>query len=478
MFEMFYYSYTILLALFSLFIGLFFFQSYYTCILFLNYRLRKIRVLITEFIILVYIGLLALLIVSVIISRRYAYFDISFVSSAILVVAIFAILQIVISKIVKQKEYYFAVLVIILSSPLMICPFYGSYFLYLTIAILIFAYRLVYLLKEEKKRQKNELTEFSIKDGLDTLPAGVLYYDKEGYIYLINSKMKELIFKFLNKELKNGIGLLRSLEKCSMQGVQAQLIDEDILIRTPNEAWRFSKQEFISNNNTYIEVTAIDATESIGALDTLEEEREKLQKQNEEISVLSKNIEEIQKEKEFIRIRSQVHDVFSQRLTAIQRLSKTDELGDYYTSLLSLSKDAMNSIKRKQGGDPKELFGEIYHYYRRIGLSIELLDDMPQEDEIAFLFIAVLREACTNAIRHAKATKLFIKINKTDANYLIEITNNGQNPKKGLIEGGGLFGIRNRIENYGGSLKVEVIPEFCLVITINRKEENDKSIYS
>ncbi len=185
---------------------------------------------------------------------------------------------------------------------------------------------------------------------------------------------------------------------------------------------------------------------------------------------LSEMMSSLRREQEYSRIRSQVHDVMSQRLTALQRLSKDDNLNDY-SVLFSLTRDVINQIKAKRGGDPGELFGETYFYFRKIGLSIELLDELPKEHSIAFMFIAVLREACTNAVKHAGATKVYARIERQKDGYRIEITNNGTRPKKGLVEGGGLFGIRNRVENLGGTLKVEVIPQFSLIITIKGEED-------
>ncbi len=180
----------------------------------------------------------------------------------------------------------------------------------------------------------------------------------------------------------------------------------------------------------------------------------------------------MRKEQEYIRIRSRVHDVLSQRLTAIQRVSQSKEQIDYNT-LLFLSQDAINHIKARRGGNAKELFAEIYYYFYKIGLSIELNGNLPDEENLAFLFLAVLRESCTNAIKHAAATRVFVNIEKATEQYRIEITNNGERPRKSLIEGGGLFGIRNRVENAGGSLKVELIPEFSLIIILGRSFQND-----
>lgn len=65
----------------------------------------------------------------------------------------------------------------------------------------------------------------------------------------------------------------------------------------------------------------------------------------------------------------------------------------------------------------------------------------------------VIREAVTNIIRHAQATRCAIKLSETADTLTLEIADNGQGCKG---EGGsGLSGMRERVQALGGSLTLE-----------------------
>ncbi len=337
--------------------------------------------------------------------------------------------------------------------------------------VVLFIIIFTYFSKEQHNKKQSSET-YCIIQALNTLPIGILFYDEKGDIHLKNDKMQELLFAFSKKKYHNGKKLWDELKKEQTTYSTYKKAGENFLLKAKNETWQLTKNTITINNITFFEITAIEVSELMQTHHLLLQEREILIAQNKEAKLLRKKQKELHKEREYIRIRTQVHDVLSQRLTAIQRISQNSDFTDY-TDLLSLSKDTIAQIKTRQGGNASELFGDMYFFFRKIGLSIELLNALPEENTISFLILAVLREACTNAIKHAGATKVYVKIKSKEDNYRIEITNNGTSPKQGLVEGGGLFGIRSRVENAGGVLKVEVIPKFSLIITIGKENLSD-----
>lgn len=53
--------------------------------------------------------------------------------------------------------------------------------------------------------------------------------------------------------------------------------------------------------------------------------------------------------------------------------------------------------------------------------------------------------------------------------YTVMIGNDGKSPEKVIIEGGGLTNLRHRIETAGGTMIVQSLPDFSLVIDIPKK---------
>ncbi len=475
--DLFFYSRSVLALVFFLLICLFSLESGYLCVNLLNYRLKEKHLIIGDIFLLIHVAILILTMVTVIINSRYGVISLGNLDILLYISGIASGVSFAVLSIKKVQYSGLAVLAVILTLPISAELLQLGYIVFLLISILILFYRSINIIKKTLHRQKNELNAFSVMEGLNTLPCGVLFCDLSGYVFLINEKMSQLAIKYMDTQPKNGLLFWDNLQSFKSDSVYRQIVEGDILLRTSIGAWRFRKQQFTSGGVEYIEITAIDVRESIGAFYALEEENKKLASQSKEIEKLTENMEALRREREYSLIRSRVHDVLGQRLTAMQRIIQGDVEPDY-DMLLLLSQDAIEQIKHRKGGNAKELFEEIYQYFYKIGLEIELLNPLPKEEQIAFLFLSVLREASTNAIKHAAATKVYCKINDNGKTYRMEITNNGHGPKKGLVEGGGLFGIRSRVENAGGVLKVEVIPEFSLIITIDRGNDNDKSIYS
>lgn len=85
------------------------------------------------------------------------------------------------------------------------------------------------------------------------------------------------------------------------------------------------------------------------------------------------------------------------------------------------------------------------------------------------LITAAGAEALTNAVRHADAKQLRMKVSQTDLVCSVVFTNDGRRPEKPLQEGGGLTGLRRRIEGESGTMTVSADPEFSLTVTIPKE---------
>ena len=88
----------------------------------------------------------------------------------------------------------------------------------------------------------------------------------------------------------------------------------------------------------------------------------------------------------------------------------------------------------------------------------------------ADLMYAAMQVCLSNAIQYAQATELIANIWEDGDRYTVLIRNNGKPPEKTITEGGGLSNLRRRIERIGGTMTVQSLPEFALVIGIPNRE--------
>ncbi len=459
---------TLLLVFLVFFLLLVYFQTTYVALILSANLKKKFWSILGECTLLAYIAILATMPISALFNRRGGAIDVSNYNLALYIIAVPMILAFLALYVKKGKHYLFIVLAVLLTLPFISRATYGTYLICCGFFLVLVTIRTVQGVLIEIYERKNTITALSIKEGLDNLPSGIMFYDTQGYIYLTNKKMRELMFSLLNFEYKNGTLFWTELSEKSIEHCTRYKVHDDLIFRCSNVAWRFSRSFFTLNNKEYIELIASDITEVDNNITTLMKDEQELILQEEQIRQLSKNIVALKKEQEYARLRSQVHDVMGQRLTAIQRLLQIPE-GASYQNVIPLLQDMAKNIKHEDTSSFTLSFVELKTYFNLIGISIEEKGSFPENADTAFLFLAIIREATTNAARHANASSVFVELSSDKVQWSMKITNNGKPPKESIKEGGGLLGIRNRVEIASGKIYIISKPNFC--ITVNIKKE-------
>ena len=108
---------------------------------------------------------------------------------------------------------------------------------------------------------------------------------------------------------------------------------------------------------------------------------------------------------------------------------------------------------------------KLYESADSSGVTIRIRGAEPANGA-ADLMYAAMQVCLNNAIQYAQATELIANIWEDGDRYTVLIRNNGRPPEKTITEGGGLSNLRRRIERIGGTMTVQSLPEFALVIGI------------
>ena len=87
------------------------------------------------------------------------------------------------------------------------------------------------------------------------------------------------------------------------------------------------------------------------------------------------------------------------------------------------------------------------------------------EKDISIVLFHAVRELLINALKHARATRISVSLNRTDNRLQVNVEDNGIGLKTGVTEAGsdgnngfGLFNIQERILYIGGKFKVSSEP--------------------
>ena len=89
------------------------------------------------------------------------------------------------------------------------------------------------------------------------------------------------------------------------------------------------------------------------------------------------------------------------------------------------------------------------------------------DPERAHVLLRCTQEIITNAVRHAGARNLWITACRKDGRIAMSARDDGRGAEQ-LVAGNGLRGMRERLLQYGGELKIETRPEagFSLQLTL------------
>ena len=301
----------------------------------------------------------------------------------------------------------------------------------------------------------------AIKESFDRLPTAVCFFDQSGGIVLCNRQKYRLSQHLLNSDLQY-LEELQGALAAPPKGV-TPLAGMESTFRFPDGlVWKFEKAAVTDRyGETYIQLTAANVTELHRALEQLAEDNRKLEQDAEELRRLSENVEAMAREREQLAVKSAMHDSLAACITVTKQYLAGD-LGAIDADVV-LREWEKSILFRDAGLLPAR--EALYENARSSGVTVRVRGPEPV-GAAAELLYAAMQVCLSNAVQYAQATELTAHIWEDGDRYNILLRNNGKPPEKPITEGGGLSNLRRRIERAGGTMTVQSLPEFALVIGI------------
>mgnify|MGYP004661579337 FL=1 len=315
------------------------------------------------------------------------------------------------------------------------------------IALLGIIYEIISLIYMYFKYYKKEsITDFSIKKVIDECDFGILVL-KGKKAKLINNKMYEILNKLnIKKDYITNI-IKQSIDR----------IDKNYCVKLENKYY-----VFVVNDN---EIITFDITEVYELHQKLNEQNRKLEENNKKILLSIDNIEELEKEKNLLKLKNKYHDILGQNLSILQQ----------YLNRKNISQENFEEIKFmiqkmfidiEDTDDTNTNLENLIKIHKKNGTDIIIDGKLPQNKKVAKVFFEIIREATTNAIRHAGSSKVFVNIKETlEETYMI-ITNDGRKSNEFITENQGIKDMRRKVEKLGGMFYISTVPEFSVNISI------------
>lgn len=332
------------------------------------------------------------------------------------------------------------------------------------------------LVRNEILTCRKNISAWSVKETMDDVPCGVCVSDSWGRIVLSNKKMRELSRMLIGAVLQNYEDLKQVLDgNKSVQGV-TRLSPENSVLYLPNgTVWMFQNYMLTEEEVAgYLQTVAFDVTEIYFNSEKIRMKNEKLELLNQKLKKMYEQIDESIREQETLKMKMQVHDSFGRSLLTIRRMLEGNKEPDYMKNQLEILKQSVYILSGIMQDDTEKQYEESIKHAEKLGVSVEIEGELCDEYQVALITDKAIRECVTNCIRHAHGRRVYVQSHKTREGWNVCITNDGERPKEGCREGGGLSALREVVERDGGKMTTKFEPEFLLALKLPFSETEEE----
>lgn len=329
---------------------------------------------------------------------------------------------------------------------------------------------------------KKKTSAKMIKKAIDSYPGGICFSALDGRVILVNEKMNRLVLELTGHTILNAKVTWEELTSFTNNS-KAEKLEQSWLPKDPdngNESthqplfFRFSDSfvwhfelRFLDSNTVQIEAAEI--TELYRLSEELYENTIRLQEMQKRQKSLLDNIVEVNLNKEILAAKMHIHDDLGHCLLATTKAVTENSLDDNADALRESWNSTIHdfsNISTVWTVPDSSLQSELMQVAELIGCKVSFHGEQPKSRKALQLLYAAVREALTNAVRHADATELTIKIEPCREHYHVEISDNGNVTVSKITEGNGLSALRQRLEQEGASLKVLCDSSVSLIVDI------------
>lgn len=315
-------------------------------------------------------------------------------------------------------------------------------------------------------------TRFSFADVVNTVSEGILCHDSAGRILIANNAMRALLDDLGHH------GVLRDAREARRALLGGTVVPAgQAWVRTDAGAvWQLTFDEVKLGRQRCQRVMAADVTELVELNDELDAANAELASMEGALRESLAMVDATAELTALAHMRARVHDVIGQRLSILHRALEDSALSrEHLVELREIVDSIMDDLVLREHVDPAADLSSVVDAFGLIGVEIALDGFLPPREDVADAFVRVVREAATNAVRHAHATRVHVELDYAacvgaagageaclQGCWTLSVVDNGAPLKEGFVLGAGIPGMSKAIEEVGGALTVEREPQFTV----------------
>jgi signal transduction histidine kinase len=279
---------------------------------------------------------------------------------------------------------------------------------------------------------KTHISALSVKSAMDSLHTGIMFCENDGFAVLSNTRMRNLTLEITGEIQRNGREFFSLLSLGEINpGCRLTWFEGNSVCLLPGgKAWMFTTGGLTINGKKYHQLTATDVTEYWKLKTELEPQSEELIKRQKELNAEIENIHILSRERETQNAKMRAHDILGARLTFMLRAVRSNQPLNY-ALLKTQARELLDELGAEQNkASPKDRLNILKNAFESIGVEIVTEGELPDDTETGRFAADVIREAVTNAVRHAFATKVNVNFGVYDTGeFKLTVKDNGRAPQ-------------------------------------------------
>ena len=312
-----------------------------------------------------------------------------------------------------------------------------------------------------RRYRKTRLTPDAIRQTIDLLPEGICVSAPDGTVLLSNLKMDALCRDFLGGRLNDAVRLWDHVTR------KGEGQENSYLMRDAKEdVWLFTKETISIDGKDYDRLSAANVTARYRITEELREKNEHLKDIQRRMKEAAELSGELFVKQEEANARSALHNELGQVLLMGRHYLEHPDTTDGTTVELitrQMNRFLLGEIHAEETSR-EDLLQEAVRMAESIGVTISFEGDPPAKEPARSLLALAIRECAANAVKHAEADRLTVRIEEQNGSLRMTFQNNGKPPKGPIAESGGLLSLRRNVEAQGGVMNVQSLPRFSLTL--------------
>ena len=333
----------------------------------------------------------------------------------------------------------------------------GQHAIYLFIAdAAFFAFRVSLSLAYSTHHVSSSVTKLSIVDALDKLPEGVVWANEKRRILYMNDAMRARLTALgFSTDLSETSGLWTQLGDISRrQGMP--FASQSVRIELPTgQLVLFTRDSVNLRGSTCWRMTAIDVTEEESINAEIAQMNGLLEAANRELRESLAHVQEVARNEALVRMKARVHDTIGQRLSILHRfLEAENPSAEALAEVARLTRGIVDDLSQPVEPDSASQLSSIVRAFSLSNVTVNIQGTLSESPSEADALVRIVREAATNAVKHARAQHIDVRLFPAESPIAMSISNDGAPATSVIVLGNGIPGMQRAAAEAGLEFRI------------------------